>query len=159
MRFQRKKANYKLRNRFFIPIRALDISMIAAWFSLEGNKSQMSISETHNPWSTANASSMELQQDTGWADFDSFSTEFPQQGGERGERKSPSKINDSGDKNSNTALTIDASAKCPEEKNRKEEEEKKGGSDTDEDEIFVCASDNIGAENEESTENTSQSCK
>lgn len=81
------------------------VTKFLAWFSLEGNKSQMSISNSlgENPWASANASNMESPTDAGWADFSSFPTSFP-------EEKQQALINEvdhSGDKNSKeTSPTI-----------------------------------------------------
>lgn len=41
----------------------------------------MSISSTQNPWSNADASNIDTSQDSGWADFGNFASEFPSQSG------------------------------------------------------------------------------
>lgn len=50
-----------------------------AWFSLEDTKAQLSISDTQNPWSNADASNINTSEESGWADFANFSTDFPSQ--------------------------------------------------------------------------------
>lgn len=37
----------------------------------------MSISDVSNPWSNADASNLNSSEDSGWADFGGFSTDFP----------------------------------------------------------------------------------